>query len=101
MCYHITFFPLLLPHHPLQKSCSVPLDAAAQKGHLETVKTLLEGGANINHKDKVWNACTLIFHSTWPPIGGASGSTLSVDYNIQPVVCGLYKGGYEINAMHV
>ena len=39
-----------------QDTLSIPLGIAAEKGHLDTVKRLVEGGANINHKNKV---CTV------------------------------------------
>ena len=35
--------------------CSVPLEIAATKGHLETVDRLLEGGALINYQRSVCN----------------------------------------------
>ena len=40
-------------HPVVQEHHSLPLGIAAEKGHTETVKALLEGGANINDQDKV------------------------------------------------
>ena len=65
-CSHIPVYCVyqnthtLLPSPPLLSSsqdqhCD-PLGIAAQEGHLDTVKRLVEGGANVNYQDKV---CTL------------------------------------------
>ena len=40
-------------HLVMQEHHFLPLGVAAEKGHTETVKALLEGGANINDQDKV------------------------------------------------
>lgn len=37
------------------QNTSVPLGKAAENGHAETVKRLLEGGADRNYQDKVRN----------------------------------------------
>ena len=37
----------------MQKTKSTPLKKAAENGHTQTVKTLLEEGANRNYQDKV------------------------------------------------
>ena len=62
-CSHIPVYCVyqnthtLLPSAPLlsssQEQRSIPLGIAAQEGHLDTVKRLVEGGSNIDHQDKV------------------------------------------------
>ena len=62
-CSHIPVYCVyqsthtLLPSPPLlsssQEQRSIPLGIAAQKGHLDTVKRLVEGGSNIDHQNKV------------------------------------------------
>ena len=42
-----------LVSHSLLQYGSVPLVVAAESGHTETVRRLLEAGANVNHQDKV------------------------------------------------
>lgn len=41
------------PNLLVQNAKSVPLGKAAENGHTQSVKRLLEGGANRNHQDKV------------------------------------------------
>lgn len=36
---------------------SDPLGVSAEKGHIQTIKSLLDGGANINYQDKVRSTC--------------------------------------------
>lgn len=38
---------------PMQDTSNVPLCRAAERGHVDTVEVLLEGGANVNHQKKV------------------------------------------------
>ena len=62
-CSHIPVYCVyqnthtLLPSPPLlsssQEKRSIPLGVAAQQGHLDTVKRLVEGGSNIDHQNKV------------------------------------------------
>ena len=47
----ILLFTAIFPDY--QAPNGVPLGVAAQQGHPEAVKRLLEKGANINHQDKV------------------------------------------------
>ena len=47
----LLFFSPLLSSS--QDKHSDPLGIAAQKGHLDTVKRLVEGGANVNYQNKV------------------------------------------------
>ena len=42
-----------LVSHSLLQYGTVPLGTAAENGNTETVKRLLEAGANVNHQDKV------------------------------------------------
>ena len=62
-CSHIPVYCVyqnthtLLPSPPLlsssQEQRSIPLHNAADEGHLDTVKRLVEGGSNIDHQNKV------------------------------------------------
>ena len=62
-CSHIPMYCVyqnthtLLPSPPLlsssQEKRSIPLNIAALKGHLDTVKRLVEGRSNIDHQNKV------------------------------------------------
>ena len=52
-CLHTLPLPLLSMHPPLQGTHSTPLIKAAEKGHVQTVKKLLNGGANVNYQNKV------------------------------------------------
>ena len=62
ICSHIPVYCVyqnthtLLPSPPLlssQECRSIHLHIAAQNGHVDTVKRLVEGGSNINYQNKV------------------------------------------------
>ena len=63
------------PNLLMQNAQSVPLGKAAENGHTQTVKRLLERGANRNHQDKV-NMYTKLHSSSSQ--GVAHGLTLHV-----------------------
>ena len=52
-CRHTLLLPPSSQAHP----CPVPLEVAAEEGHVQTVKGLLDGGASINHQSKVRSTC--------------------------------------------
>ena len=59
-CSHIPMYCVYQNTHTLlpllsssQSTHSIPLGIAAQNGHLDTVKRLVEGGSNVNYQNKV------------------------------------------------
>ena len=56
-CLHTLPLPLLSMHPSMQNMRSVPLEIAAEKGHVQVVERLLRERVNINYQDKVRSTC--------------------------------------------
>ena len=53
MCVYISEYTYSPSLSSSQEERAIPLAIAAQNGHLDTVKRLVEGGSNVNYQNKV------------------------------------------------